>query len=108
MFPTTLFSKMKALLSSTIGESSLARNIYGVYRHQSLQMRKFSIYEDKSELFEDLALQALRISVQTTKQKTIKHLPGYYSGVFRELINKALFEDMFKEYAVPFEGFYRR
>ena len=109
VLPTTLFGKMKSFLSSTIGESKLARNIYGVYRHQSLQMLKFSIHEDKGELFEILALQALRISVQTTKRKTIKNLPGYYSGVFRELIrNKALFEDMFKEYDVPFEGFYRR
>ncbi len=106
VLPTTLFGKMKALLSSTIGESTLARNIYGVYRHQSLQMLKFSIYEDKGELFDDLAIQALRISVQTTKRKTIKNLPGYYSGVFRELINKALFEDIFKEYDVPFlKGF---
>ena len=58
VLPTTLFGKMKSFLSSTIGESTLARNIYGVYRHQSLQMLKFSIYEDKGELFEDLAIQA--------------------------------------------------
>ena len=50
--PTTLFGKMKSLLSSTIGESKLARNFYGVYRKQSLQMLKFSIHEDKGELFE--------------------------------------------------------
>ena len=52
---------MKSLLSSTIGESKLARNFYGVYRKQSLQMLKFSIHEDKGELFEQLAMQALRI-----------------------------------------------
>ena len=55
VLPTTLFGKMKSFLSSTIGESKIARNIYGVYRHQSLQMLKFSIHEDKGELFEQLA-----------------------------------------------------
>ncbi len=108
VLPTTLFGKMKSLLSSTIGESKLARNLYGIYRHQSLKMLKFSIHENKGELFEVLALQALRISVQTTKQKTVRNLPGYYSGVLRELIDKALFEDVFKEYDVPVEGFYYR
>ena len=67
--PTTLFGKMKSLLSSTIGESKLARDFYGVYRKQSLQMLKFSIHEDKGELFEQLAIQALRIAIQTTKSK---------------------------------------
>ena len=101
--PTTLFGKMKALLSSTIGESSLARRFFGVYRSQSLPMLKFSIHEDKSELFEDLAIQALHVSVQATKQKDIRNLPGYFNGVLRELIDKALFGEIFKEYDVSVE-----
>jgi len=108
MLPTTLFGKMKSLLSSTIGESKLARNFYGVYRKQSLQMLKFSIHEDKGELFEQLAMQALRIAVQTTKQKKVRNLPGYYSGVLRELIGKALFSEAFMDYDVAVEGFYYR
>lgn len=99
--PTTLFGKMKALLSATIGDDSLARRLFGVYRSQSLRMLKFSIYEDKGELFEDLAIQALHISVQATKRKNIRNLPGYFDGVLRELIDKALFSDIFKEYDTP-------
>jgi len=106
ILPTTLFGKMKSLLSSTIGESKLARNVYGVYRHQSMQMLKFSIHEDKGQLFEHLALQALRIAVQATKNKTIINLPGYYADVFSALIEKALFSDAFKEYDCSVEGFY--
>ncbi|MEK4711999.1 hypothetical protein [Sporosarcina sp. FSL K6-5500] len=105
VLPTTLFGKMKSFLSSTIGESKLARNFYGVYRHQSMQMLKFSIHEDKAELFETLAL---RISVQTTKHKIVKNLPGYYLGVLRGLIDKALFSDAFMDYDVAVEGFYFR
>ncbi|NYF23933.1 helix-turn-helix domain-containing protein [Sporosarcina sp. JAI121] len=67
--PTTLFGKMKSLLSSAIGESKLARIFYGVYRKESLQMLKFSIHEDKGGLFKQLAKQALRIPIQTTKLK---------------------------------------
>jgi hypothetical protein len=106
--PTTLFGKMKSLLSSTIGDRKLARNFYGVYRKQSLQMLKFSIHENKGDLFEQLAMQALRISIQTTKLKKVRNLPGYYSGVLRELIDKALFSEAFMDYDVPFEGFFYR
>jgi len=108
MLPTTLFGKMKSFLSSTIGESKLARNFYGVYRHQSHQMLKFSIHEDKGDLFEQLAMQALRISIQTTKHKKVRNLPDYYSGVLRELINKALFSDAFMDYDVAVEEFFYR
>ena len=59
-------------------------------------MLKFSIHEDKGELFEQLAMQALHIAVQATKQKKIRNLPGYFSGVLRELIGKALFSEIFK------------
>lgn len=98
--PTTLFGKIKSILSSTIGESDLARNFYGVYRHQSMQMLKFNIHADKGELLEQLAIQALRISVQATKQKNIRNLPGYFSGVLRELIGKALFGNAFMDYDI--------
>ncbi|MFJ7935262.1 hypothetical protein [Sporosarcina sp. NPDC096371] len=107
-FPTTLYGRMKSLLSSTLGENALARKIFGVYRQQSSQMLKFNIYEDKGELFEQLALQALQIAVQATKQKSVRNLPGYYSGVLRELVGKALFSDIFMEYDVAVEGFYSR
>lgn len=106
--PTTLFGRMKQMLSSTIGEVTLARRFFGVYRQQTISMLKFSIYENKSQLFEQLGIQALQIAVQSTKQKNIQNLPGYYSGVLRELINKSLFSDAFKDYDVPVEGFYWR
>jgi hypothetical protein len=107
-FSTTLYGRMKSLLSTTTGETTLARKLFGVYRQQSTQMLKFSIYADKEELFEQLALQSLQIAVQATKQKKISNLPGYFSGVLRELIGKALFSDIYQEYDVAVEGFYRR
>lgn len=81
--PTTFFGRMKSILSSTIGEDTLARRIYGVYRHQSLQLLKHPIHADQGELFENLAIQALHISVQAIKRKEIRNLPGYYTGVLQ-------------------------
>lgn len=73
-----------------------------------MQMLKFSIHADKGDLFEQLAIQALRISVQATKQKKVRNLPGYFTGVLRKLIGKALFSDAFLDYDVAVEGvFYR-
>lgn len=103
--PATFFERMKTMLTSTIGNSTLARRFFGVYRQQTLPMLKFSIHEHKGELFEQLGLQALHIAVQATKRRNIKNLPGYYSGILRELIGKALFSDAFKDFDVPVEGF---
>ena len=104
--PKTLFERMKTMLSSTIGKNTLARRFFGVYRQQTLPLLKFSIHEHKAELFEHLGIQALQIATQATKRRNIENLPGYYSGVLRELIDKALFGDAFIDYDVPVKGFY--
>lgn len=96
---------MKELLSTTIGDSSLARQLFGIYRVQSLRMMKFSIHKQQEDLFEQLAMQALHIAVQATKRKEIRNIPGYFDGVYRKLIDKTLFEDTFMEYDVSLEGF---
>ena len=106
--PTTLFERMKTMLASTIGKETLARRFFGVYRQQTIPMLKFSIHKHKGELFEQLGIQALQIAIQATKNKPIQNLPGYYSGVLRELIDKGLFGDAFMDYDVPVEGLYCR
>ncbi|MFJ7933934.1 helix-turn-helix domain-containing protein [Sporosarcina sp. NPDC096371] len=103
--PTTLFGRMKNLLTTTIGDSSLARQLFGIYRAQSLRMMKFRLHEEQGDLFEQLAMQALHIAVQATKRKEIRNIAGYFDGVLRKLIDKALFEDIFMEYDVSLEGF---
>jgi len=103
--PTTLFGRIKDLLSTTIGDSSSARQLFGIYRAQSLRMMKFSIHEHQGELFEQLAMQALHIAVQATKRKTVRNIAGYFDGIYRKLIDKALFDDIFMEYDVAMEEF---
>lgn len=99
--PTTYFGRMKAFLASTIGDDTLTRKFFGVYRQLTMQMLKFSIHADKAPLFEALGIQAMQITVQGTKQKKIHNLPGYFSGVLRALMNKALFSDAFMDYTIP-------
>ena len=69
-------------------------------------MLKFGIHKHKAKLFEQLGIQALHIAMQATKRREINNLPGYYSEVLRELIDKILFSDAFKNYDVPVDGFY--
>ena len=97
--PTTYFGRMKAFLASTIGNDGAARNFFGVYRQLTIPMLKFTIHAHKGELFEQLGIQALHISIQATKRKKIHNLPGYFSGVLRELMHEALFSDDIMDYA---------
>ncbi|WP_203248102.1 hypothetical protein [Sporosarcina beigongshangi] len=92
-------------MSTTIGNSSSARQLFGIYRAQSLRMMKFSMYENEGDLFEQLAMQALHIAVRATKRKEIRNIAGYFDGVLRKLIDKTLFENIFMEYDVSLEGF---
>lgn len=102
---TSLFSRMKTMLASTIGSAKTARKFFGVYRQLTTPILKFSIHAHKTALFEQLSIQALQIAIQATKRKNIQNLPGYYAGVLRELIDKALFEDVFMEYDEPVDYF---
>lgn len=106
--PVTLFERMKALLSSTIGDHTHTRRFFGVYRQRVLPMLKFRIHEHKGELFEQLGMQALIIATQATKKKNIKNLPGYYSGILRELIDQALFSEAFMDYELSVEEIFYR
>ncbi|TQR18479.1 helix-turn-helix domain-containing protein [Psychrobacillus soli] len=104
--PLTLFERMKSILSSTIGDVALARKLFGIHRYHSLKLLMFSIYSDKEELFDELALRALHITVQKTKQKTIHNMAGYYSGVLNKLIDETLFSDTFHFYDKPADQFF--
>ena len=99
--PETLYGKMSTYLSSTIGDSNLARKFYGVHRHHTQKLLKFSIYEDKVPLFEQIAFEALHITIQATKRKQIHNLPGYFSRIYNKKIDDALFKDIYMDYDTP-------
>ena len=96
---------MKSLLSFT-GDFSKAREFFGIHKALSGQMLKFDIHKGKEELFEDLAYKAMHIAVMATKKKEIRNLPGFFSGVLRNVICDALFKDIYQEYSVSVDDFY--
>lgn len=102
---TTLFGKMKSLLSIS-GDASKAREFFGIHRVLSRKMLKFEIHQEKGQLFEELAHRATRIAVMAQKTKTIRNLPGYFKGVLRQLISDELFSDIYQEYSVSVDDFY--
>ncbi len=101
---TTLFGKMKSLLSIS-GEASKAREFFGIHRVLSRKMLKFEIHQEKGPLFEELAHRATHIAVMAQKTKTIRNLPGYFKGVLRQLISDELFSNIYQEYSVSVDDF---
>ena len=101
----THYTRFKNNIKSFTGEDNQeqARKLYGIYRAQTLRLLKFSIHEDKRDLFEALSLQAITITYQTTKKKRLDNIFGYYDGVLRNLIDKAVFLDAFMDYDVGVE-----
>lgn len=77
---TSLFAKLKDLLSLTGGDSK-ARKFYGIYRVLSEPTFKFFIHKGKEELFKVLTHLALRIRAIATKKRNIRNLQGDFSGV---------------------------
>ncbi|MDW0117469.1 hypothetical protein QTL97_11025 [Sporosarcina thermotolerans] len=104
-YSTSLFSRMKNLLSGTIGDAKKARELFGIHKAISERMLKFEIYKDDRHVFEDLAYRALMITVMATKKKVIRNLPGYFKGVLDKLVEETYFKDMFMLFDVPIEGF---
>ncbi|GKV65879.1 MULTISPECIES: hypothetical protein [unclassified Sporosarcina] len=102
---TTLFSKMKELLTLT-GDSSKIREFFAIYRVLTGRMLKFEIYQESQGIFEDLGHRAMYISVMATKKKEIHNLPGYFKGVLRELIDETFFGNIYQEYSVPVEALF--
>lgn len=101
----TYYTRFKNLIQSYTGEDNadLASRLHGIYQTHSSRLMKFTIHENKGEVFESLALQAISILFQASKKKTIHNLIGYYDGIFRGLIDKAIFSEAFMDYDVPVE-----
>lgn len=101
--PITYYTRFKNLIQSYTGEDNadLASRLHGIYQTHSSRLMKFTIHENKGEVFESLALQAISILFQASKKKTIHNLIGYYDGIFRGLIDKAIFSEAFMDYDVP-------
>lgn len=103
----SLYNRFKSILSNTINNTDSASKLYGIYRSQSIKLQRFEHLNNEQETFDSLAIQALRITTQATKNKRIKSITGYYDGVLRELIGKVLFPDSFMDFDVDPDELYK-
>ncbi|WP_432355840.1 hypothetical protein [Sporosarcina sp. A2] len=102
---TTLFGRMKEILSIS-GDVSKARDLFGIHRALSGMMLKYEIHKGKEAVFEALSLRATQIAVVAQKSRGIRSLPGYFSGILRQLICDELFSESYKEFSVAVDDFY--
>lgn len=93
--PQTFYEQIQEFLYSTIGDSTAARNIYSVFQKVITPQLKFTIHAHREKEFEQLAFRALHITVQSTKKRKIHNLAGYFSGVFKNMFNELLQEEVF-------------
>lgn len=90
----TYYSRFKTLVDSFVGEGNhqLVNRLFGIYKAQSIKTLKWEIFSNKKEQLESLAIQSLVITMQSTKKKKIKSLTGYFSGTFKKMIDRELYE----------------
>lgn len=97
---------MRNLVTTTIGDTKLPREFYGIHRAISGRMLKYEIYIDDCHVFEEISYCTLIITVITTKKKVVHNLPEYFKGVLDKLVDERYFKDIFMLLNMPVEGFY--
>lgn len=97
----TYYTQFKNRINSYINDSKLTSKLYGIYLAQTRQILKFesmSIYKDQ---LEQLALQAITITLQATKRIKINNLAGYYNNTLSKLIDKVIYADLYHSDIMP-------
>lgn len=98
----TFYENMKNLLKATTGTTKFASRLFGIYKANTSKMLQFEVYKHDTERFEVIGYEALRITIRASKEKDIKNLPGFYSGVLNNLIDDFVLEAI-KEESEVFE-----
>ena len=87
----TFYQRFKSAIFALLGQDQkLVSHLYGVYR--SLTYRVTQLLPHERAFYESIGYEALMISLHAAKQKKIRNLAGYYSGVFEKMVQRDLFE----------------
>lgn len=100
----SFYSRFKSHIASLVHNpnQSLISRLYGIYKAHSIKQMRFTHNKDKQSIFESIGIRAISITLKATQNKTIKNVNGYYDGVLRQLIDKALFDDTYKMFDLPY------
>lgn len=86
----TYYEHFKSVIVSKLGKSpTLVRRLFGAYK--GLTHKVISGFPQFQSDYERIGYRALIISLQATKEKKIRNLPGYYVGVFEKLCLQEMF-----------------
>lgn len=96
----TYYVRFKHQTSIFLNDKSLTSKLYGIYLAQSRQILKFESMSVYKNQLDELALQAITITMQATKRKQISNLAGYFNNTLSKLIDKAIYADLYNE---PFD-----
>jgi len=90
--PKSPYDKFKERAACFISNKKLIQTLYGIYRAQTVPL--ITAYEPEDIL--NTGLQSLKITLQATKQKTIRNLPGYFNGTLKKLLNELYFTALYE------------
>ncbi|MEK3796950.1 hypothetical protein MHI18_01630 [Peribacillus sp. FSL H8-0477] len=81
--PKTPYDTFKERAACFISNKKIIQTLYGIYRAQTVSLKAAFQPEDILKS----GLQSLTITLQATKQKTIRNLPGYFNGTSKSCIS---------------------
>lgn len=88
--PKTPYDKFKERAACFISNKKLTQTLYGIYRAHTVSLKEAFQPEDILQS----GLQSLKITLQATKQKTIRNLPGYFNGTLKKLLKELYFSTL--------------
>ncbi|MFC0272625.1 helix-turn-helix domain-containing protein [Metabacillus herbersteinensis] len=84
------YEKFQEMCHCFTNEQRTVSRLYGIYLAQIKCIK--NVYHAGTLL--QIAVQAIKISFQATKKKTIQNIFGYYNGVLNELLDQLYYQDM--------------
>ena len=88
--PKTTYDTFKERAACFISNKKLIQTLYQVYRAQTVPLK--TAFDPEDILHS--GLQSLKITLQATKQKTIRNLPGYFNGTLKKLLKELYFSTL--------------
>jgi Fe2+ or Zn2+ uptake regulation protein len=90
----SFYDRFKQLLVHTIAaDQSVISRLYGVYKaHSTVLLRGSSFTQQQIEI---VAEQALKVTVQATKNKKLKNIVGYFNGVLDRKLDHLYFDVLY-------------
>ena len=97
----TYYIKFKNRINSYINDKHLTSKLYGIYLAQSRQILKFDSMSIYKEQLEQLALQAITITLQATKRIKINNVAGYFNNTLSKLIDNVIYGELYASDIMP-------